>query len=453
MEFLPILIGIMGFGVAIWYGMKSRQARLANWRAAASELDLTMVEAGWFETDEITGQLDGFDVKMDTFTRGSGKNATTYTRITVGGGGIPWDLGLKGEGLGSTLKKIFTGDDIEVKDAQFDDEILIQGDEQTVVALLGEDTRERVASLIREGGHVSEGTVYYEETGTMDDASTIVSWIRFLAAVAGGLSLSRANVRQRLARNAGADSNPAVRQRNLDLLIRNHGGSAARDAAQRALSDPSAGVRLQAALYLGDAGFEVLAGIVRDAASGLVARTRALRYLGSRYPDKAVVPLLEEAVSDSDPLIARVAVRQLGRVRHRAVIEMLVPRIAADGDRALMVAIADALASLSAPQAEGKLVELLEHSETDVRVAAARALATCGTVAAVEPLMKHTKGFFTDGDLKRAAADAIAAIQSQLRDVDAGRLSVVEPTDHTGSLSLSEDRGSLSMAEEEGDLA
>jgi hypothetical protein len=99
--------------------------------------------------------------------------------------------------------------------------------------------------------------------------------------------------------------------------------------------------------------------------------------------------------------------------------------------------VAQALGVLGDPKAERTLVKLLGHDSVEVKRAAATALASVGTVGAVEPLLACSEGMFIDGELKRAANQAISSIRSRLGHVEAGRLSLVEQ--RAGALSLTED--------------
>jgi hypothetical protein len=80
--------------------------------------------------------------------------------------------------------------------------------------------------------------------------------------------------------------------------------------------------------------------------------------------------------------------------------------------------------------------------EAPLRLKIVEALAQLGTARAVEPLLKVVGGYL----IKTGARDAIRRIQRRLGDVDAGRLSIVESADGSGSLSLAPDAGGLSIA-------
>jgi len=64
----------------------------------------------------------------------------------------------------------------------------------------------------------------------------------------------------------------------------------------------------------------------------------------------------------------------------------------------------------------------------------------------VAPLLEHGKGLLTNGELKAACRAAVDRIQGRLGDADAGRLTLAEPADHAGGLSLPSAEGKLSVA-------
>jgi len=450
MEVIPFLLIAGAIGAAVWFGLNSVKERRRQWRYAAEKLGLSLVQGGWLSSDEIVGQADGFDVRLDTFTRGSGKNSQTYTRIVVEGGGLPHNLELRGEGLGSTLTKFFQGEDIQIDDARFDEDLLIKGDEALAVALLGDEARRLTSHLIEQGGLVRDGQVYYEERGTMGDAREITQWLRYLRQLAGELTMRDRRIEGLLSRNAMTDNNPAVRRRNLALLMREYPRhEVTQKAAHAALTDPHPVVSLQASIFLGDEGLGRVLDLVADARTPQSARTHALSYLGSRTPTAEVLAVLLQVADDQDLVVAGKAIEQLGKVRHRACLGTLLRRAGQTKNAVFLTRIADGLGVFADTQAQQPLLVMLVHDETMVRVAAARALGTCGTVAAVEPLLKHTRGFFTDGDLKRAAQQAIAQIQSGLSDAASGGLSLTEPDKDAGALTVTEDPGALSLTDTE----
>lgn len=80
-----------------------------------------------------------------------------------------------------------------------------------------------------------------------------------------------------------------------------------------------------------------------------------------------------------------------------------------DGQRRRLAVV---LGQVGDPAAEAWLIEALDGLPA-LRVAAAQALARCGTRAALSALEPHTGGLFTDGEVKAAARAAVAAIEAR----------------------------------------
>lgn len=89
---------------------------------------------------------------------------------------------------------------------------------------------------------------------------------------------------------------------------------------------------------------------------------------------------------------------------------------------------------------------LLSHAVAEIRGAAARALATAGTIRAVAPLLPLTEGLL-HGDVKEAAREAIRSIQARLGDAEAGRVSIAPVESSAGAVSLAGAGGEVSLTD------
>ncbi|MGE5198136.1 MAG: HEAT repeat domain-containing protein, partial [Rhodospirillaceae bacterium] len=108
---------------------------------------------------------------------------------------------------------------------------------------------------------------------------------------------------------------------------------------------------------------------------------------------------------------------------------------------------ARALGRIGDAAAEPALIAALDRGAAAVGVAAAEALGRIGSPQAVVPLRSAASSHLLDGDLRRAARQAVAEIQSRVSGASPGQLSLAG--DEAGRLSLVEEeqRGRLSMAE------
>ena len=98
-------------------------------------------------------------------------------------------------------------------------------------------------------------------------------------------------------------------------------------------------------------------------------------------------------------------------------------RILASEEGELATIAARVLGGTGQVAAEEPLVAALQRDIGDVRVAAARALGHAGSIAAVLPL-KALEKWYRDDATRRAAREAVAAIQSRLPGASPGQLSL-----------------------------
>ena len=218
----------------------------------------------------------------------------------------------------------------------------------------------------------------------------------------------------RIARNIGRESEAGARLQGLLLLSREFPGHpATRERLLAAREDASEEVRLRAGIALREEGRETLVELVRRVGTSDACAARAASALGEHLPEELAVETLGRALGGA------------GR-----------PETAQ--------ACLEALARLGRPEHEGLLLGALASDDPRVAVEAAEALGKAGTVAAVAPLREAAE---RGGDLRRAARQAIAEIQSRLAGAAPGQLSLT--TGEAGALSLAEgEPGRLSLAEE-----
>ncbi len=198
----------------------------------------------------------------------------------------------------------------------------------------------------------------------------------------------------------------------------------------------------------------------------------ALRYTSPGDPERAadmvllarrLVTLAQQLSGEAHrPTLLSLRVRSddVGGVRARC-LELL---LAGEGERALKLDTAAAclddpyplVAALAAAHLgdEARLLALLEVEQAPVRIAAARGLERCGTLGAVERLLPVTEGVLTPAVVKRAAREAIDAIQARHGTGERGAFSLSDAPDPSGAVSLTAGQaGAVSLAEERGVIA
>ena len=333
--------------------------------------------------------------------------------------------------------------EIHIGDQAFDSDFFIRGPVPLVFALLDEGTR-RLLSLLYAEGRIELSSA--ELLANVQDARVprvLLMLLDLRKRLAAPLDIPR-----RLAENAGQDSEPQVRLENLRLLIYEHAdepGTAA--ALRKALSDPSPVIRLRAATAVGpvesrDVLLKIAESLDRDAQSA-----EAVEKLHSELPFERAKALLDRAWPAGYFDTALACVSRIGYSGAPGSVDALAEVLALENVE-LATAAAKALGSTGIPAAEAPLLQALEREPSDIRVAAAKALGRVGSTAAVLPLKEAAESSLLDPDLRQAARQAIAEIQSRVQGAAPGQLSLAGA--EAGRLSLAVDRaGQLSISDHE----
>lgn len=105
------------------------------WRQLSEEISADLVEGGFWWGSRVEAKHNNWTIYLDTYTQSSGKSSTTYTRMRapfVDNNGFNFKI--YKNGFFSDLGKALGMQDIEVGFEEFDENYIIQGnDEGTVV--------------------------------------------------------------------------------------------------------------------------------------------------------------------------------------------------------------------------------------------------------------------------------------------------------------------------------
>src|SRR5947209_8758772 len=122
MHILLFFLFLAGLLAVLLFNARRKAETEETWSNAASELKLHFSPAALLGAPSISGSFDGMHVHAETFTRSSGDSSETWTRLTVNGmGRIPPQVTLKAEGSWAPLRKVFTGEDVQIDDKRFDE--------------------------------------------------------------------------------------------------------------------------------------------------------------------------------------------------------------------------------------------------------------------------------------------------------------------------------------------
>jgi len=430
---VPAALSVLSAMGLLDWGARTR-ARL--WREAARAAGLSGVE-------ESHGTLAGWSgpLRVRLSTYGSGR--VYGTRITVSGSGLPAGLTVRPEGAGTVLQSVRGVHEIEIGHDTFDSAAWVQGDPTVARAVLDSANRSALRALF-EGRLQRPRLSPFWATGRLDDGVLRVDVPEVTPPTGGAtseggafsavgsdyvggldrlhevlpvvLALARRlatppDVARRLADNVETDPVTGVRLQCLTTLFREFPThEATREALLAALEDPDAEVRLRAGIALGREGHDVVLAIAGGEGAPDETTARAVAALaGSLSADEAAA-LLRSALRTRRVATAKECVGALGHRGGRTAVEALARVLAVEADE-LAWAAARALAMTRDPAAEGPLLRALADGTRDLRLAAATALGHVGTVAAVAPLMEAESD---GGDMRRAARQAVAQIQSRL---------------------------------------
>jgi hypothetical protein len=425
-------IAILFVGGSIWAGILQGRQRLKGWQDAVESCGLQVLEASSAFSPELRAWegKGAMEVRIETF---GDKGQSTRIVVEVPGPPDFQSVTIRPE---STFKLTR---EIEIGDGYLDSLFFIQGPAQLVFALLDAETRRLLGDVhVKSQLEISSGKIQAVVTKDAKVPEVLPLLLEVRKRFSPTLEIPR-----RLAENANQDPEPGVRLQNLLLLIRelpNDPGTP--EVLRKACSDPSPEIRLRAAKALG----AEARGILLELAEGLkedAVSAEAVSTLDRQLPFERATAILDSALSLRHLQTARVCLEAIGRSGAAAAVDLL-SKVLEKESGELAPAAAQALGRTGSPAAEPSLIVALQRDQADLRVAAANALGRVGSVAAVLPLKEMADRFLL-GEVRKAARQAIAEIQSRVQGASPGQLSLAGA--EAGQLSLAE-AGQLSLAED-----
>lgn len=436
---LGLLIAVVAAPVAYLVAWASARERVAVFRKAAGSAGLSNPEVRTVLGIEsaLVAEASGLAVRLE---RSRSRGAPDRVRIVVGGlGHGPYGLTVRPEGAGTAFEKVFDGGEIETGDAAFDRAAYVQGERALARAVLGVEARRALAGLL--GGRLAvrapEGREERLEVSALvagdelrvetvsgpGEAEALSGALEALLSVARRL-VAPPDLASRIAENSATEPDAAVRLANLRTLLGEFPAAGpTREATLAGCRDADASVRLEAALSLGEEGLALLGELAGGEEVPEETAARAVEALGERLPPSEALAILSRALDSGRPILARAAIGAAAREEEAETAE----------------------AAEVAEVAETLLLRALAHPEEALCVATARALGRAASPRAVVPLREASAAHPFDAALRRAARQAIAAIQARvaggapgqlsLAGEEAGRLSLAAE-DATGRLSL-----------------
>src|SRR5262245_3368886 len=324
-------------------------------------------------------------------------------------------------------------------------QLSLRGSRSLARAILDAETRRQATRVIRHGAIEAGGGVLQmgipPKTGRRQLAVALKDLLGFAERL-----VRPADVPGRLAENVRDDWDPEVRIENLLTLVEEYcDHPTTLEPLRAACADSQDEIRLLAGIALGEEGIEVLLGVASREWPSDSCSARAVAALGAHLSRERVCAILDPALRARRVETARSCLEALGRLGGSEVVEPLARVMAVEKGRLAEVA-GRALGWTGLAAAEGPLIAAIDRE--DLRVVAAKALGYVGTVAAVLPLKEAEARYSRDQELRRAARQSIADIQSRLSGASPGQMSLTEG--EAGRLALAES-GQLSLARGEED--
>lgn len=416
---LGLLIAVVAAPVTYLVAWVTARERAAVFRRAAESAGLSSPEVRTVLGIDgaLVADASGLPVRLE---RVRPRGGADRIRIAVGGlGHGPYGLTVRPEGAGTAFEKVFDGGEIETGDGAFDRAAYVQGEQALARAVLGVEARRELAELFagrlvvrapdgREGrlevsALVAGDELRVEIASDPGGAGPLGAALAAVVEVARRLVAPK-EVAERIAANCAAEPTAAVRLENLRTLLKEFPGAGpTREATLGASRDADPAVRLEAALSLGEEGIGLLRALATGGEVPEEAAARAVVALGERLEASEALALLSGALDSGKPLLARAALRAAAREEATEAGEAL-------------------------------LLRALAHEDETLRVAAAEALGRAASPRAVVPLRESASAHPFDAALRRAARQAIAAIQARVEGGAPGQLSLAG--DEAGRLSL-----------------
>lgn len=465
-----VLLPYAGGLLALLYGAHLQQrrglARLRTWRSVAERIGLRVAEAeaSVFRPAFLEARDEG---RKARFEHRPGGKKVSYTWITVSG-----DSGLTLQPERSQSQSFLTRDlrdlgrreepEIELGDETFDAAVEVRGAPERVRALLDADTRAVVLAMLAGTLHVTgrrplplRGSVEMVDgnlRAVLDDQPSPPTPQELRDTLLALFDLAERfrpprEVAARLAASLAGEPIWQVRLHGLRLLATSFPDHAATPTAlRRALDDEHPEVVIDAALLIGQEGIEKLVDLVGRGEADDAVAAQAVHALGDLLPVEVGLPLLHRSLRLRRIATAKACIHALATAEGEEVEELL-SKVVSIEQGELAVEAAKALRRRAGGEAEETLLRALGRGDPDLTLAAVEALGHVGSVRAVPFLRDAGEASGASADLRRAARQAVAEIQSRLPGASPGQLSLAGG--EAGRVSLADDdpRGQVSFPE------
>ncbi len=190
-EYLFLFITAAMVVVALVGSYLVLQSRRRAWEELAARLGLTFTPGNWIGRGmSVSGTYRSQHITLDKFTRRTGKNSTTYTRVVLFlKQPAQIELVIYTEGLFSKIGKLLGMKDIQTGDEAIDQRYIIKGQpENSIASLLASyDLRQKLVEAPALHIKVQGQEIYYEKRGFIRDENNLVALFDLITSLASGI--------------------------------------------------------------------------------------------------------------------------------------------------------------------------------------------------------------------------------------------------------------------------
>ncbi len=182
-----VVVGLLIAAIVVVASKRQLDAMNAAWQMAAERLGFSFAPGTMRRGPTISGDIEGHDAEIHSYTKSSGKNSSRYTRYTVTFRAIGIGLRLSRQSGIGRLLKVLGSQDIEIGDPTFDETFIVQAaDPRAARAFLNSGITMALNRLIAVHPNVvvMDDRIVIDHQATVRDAEVLVSTLRRLASVA-----------------------------------------------------------------------------------------------------------------------------------------------------------------------------------------------------------------------------------------------------------------------------
>ena len=183
------VIGVIAAVVIINYIIIASHRRA--WEELATKLGLSFTRGNLLGGGmSVSGTYHNQQITLDTFTRRTGKNTHTYTRIKLFmKQPTQLELSLNTEGVFSKIGKMLGTKDIQTGDEALDQRYVIKGQPENLIFTLLQsyDLRQKLIEAPALNIRVQGQEIYYEKSGINKDENNLIALFELFTSLASGI--------------------------------------------------------------------------------------------------------------------------------------------------------------------------------------------------------------------------------------------------------------------------